>query len=114
VWIAKELTHPNLPQEVWGADFAPPTWHREAQGWFSLKTPYGELVMRRENNTGWVVERNGIPLRYFLCGFDLPDQKIVFDDYREAQARAFLWTCYPEKDRLLCWYDPAQAASLAV
>jgi hypothetical protein len=40
--------------------------------------------------TGWVVERNGIPLRYFLCGFDLPDQKIVFDNYREAQARASL------------------------
>jgi hypothetical protein len=37
----------------------------------------------------------------------------VFDDYREAQARARLWTCYPEKDKLLCWYDPAQVASLA-
>ena len=24
VGIAKELSHPNLPQEVWGADFAPP------------------------------------------------------------------------------------------
>jgi hypothetical protein len=44
----------------------------------------------RMPQTGWVVERNGIPLRYFLCGFDLPDQKIVFDNYREAQARASL------------------------
>ena len=110
--IAQELSHPTLPQEVW-ADFALPAWRREAQGWFSLKTPYGELVVRRENNTGWVVERNGIPLRYFLCGFDLPDQKIVFDDYHEAQMRALLWTCYPEKDRLLRWYDPPQGASLA-
>ena len=110
--IAQGLSHPTLPQEVW-ADFALPAWRREAQGWFSLKTPSGELVVRRENNTGWVVERNGIPLRYFLCGFDLPDQKIVFDDYREAQMRALLWTCYPEKDRLLRWYDPPQGASLA-
>jgi len=110
--IAQELSHPTLPQEVW-AGFALPAWRREAQGWFSLKTPYGELVVRRENNTGWVVERNGIPLRYFYCGFDLPDQKIVFDDYREAQARALLWTCYPEKDKLLRWYDPPQEASLA-
>ena len=110
--IAPELSHPTLPQEVW-ADFALPAWRREAPGWFSLKTPYFELIVRREYNTGWVVERNGIPLRYFLCGFDLPDQKIVFDDYREAQARALLWTCYPEKDRLLRWYDPPKEALLA-
>jgi hypothetical protein len=37
----------------------------------------------------------------------------VFDDYREAQARALLWTCYPEKDRLLRWYDPPKEALLA-
>ena len=111
-WIAEELSRPTLPQEVW-ADFALPVWRREAQGWFSLKTPYGELVVRRENNTGWVVERNGFPLRYFICGLNLPDQKIVFDDYREAQTRALLWTCYPEKDKLLHWYDLPQEGSLA-
>jgi hypothetical protein len=101
-WIAEELSRPTLPQEVW-ADFALPVWRREAQGRFSLKTPYGELTVRRENDTGWVVERNGIPLRYFYCGLNLPGQKIVFDDYREAQARALLWTCYPEKEKLLHW-----------
>lgn len=85
--IAQELSHPTLPQQVW-ANFALPVWRREAQGWFSLGTPYGELTVRRQNNTGWVVERSGIPLRYVHCGFDLPDQKVVFDDYREAQMRA--------------------------
>jgi hypothetical protein len=110
--IAQELSHPTLPHEMW-ANVALPVWRREAQGWFSLKTPYGELVVRREDNTGWIVERNNIPLRYDLCGFDLPDQKIVFDDYREAQMRALLWTCYQEKDRLLRWYDAPQGASLA-
>jgi hypothetical protein len=88
-----------MPHEIW-PDFALPIWRRETQGCFSLKTPYCELVVRREHNTGC------------LYGFDLPEQKIVFDDYHEAQMRALLWTCYPEKDRLLRWYDPPQGASL--
>ena len=62
--IAQELrrTQPS-PAERCSAVCRLPAWRREAQGWFSLKTPYGELVVRRENNTGWIVERNGISLR---------------------------------------------------
>ena len=51
-------------RERWAQFTGQPTWRREAQGWFSLKAPYGVLVVRRENNAGWVAERNGTPLRY--------------------------------------------------
>ena len=99
-------------RERWAQFTGQPTWRREAQGWFSLKAPYGELVVRRENNAGWVAERNGTPLRYLSSGSGLFDQKIVFDDYLDAQTRALLWSFYPEKDRLINWYNLPQAASL--
>lgn len=110
--VAKELHRPALVRERWAQFAGQPTWRREAQGWFSLKAPYGELVVRRENNAGWVAERNGTPLRYLSSGSGLFDQKIVFDNYLDAQTRALLWSFYPEKDRLINWYNLPQAASL--
>ena len=81
-----------------------------------LKTPYGELVVRRENNGGWVAERNGTPLRYLSVRYldcRLSNVKIVFDNYLDAQTRALLWSFYPEKDRLINWYNLPQPVSPA-
>ena len=114
--IAKELHQPALVRERWAQFAGQPTWRREAQGWFSLKTPYGELVVRRENNGGWVAERNGTPLRYLSVRYldcRLSDVKIVFDNYLDAQTRALLWSFYPEKDRLINWYNLPQPVSPA-
>src|SRR5262249_14098478 len=114
--IAKERHQPALVRERWAQFAGQPTWRREAQGWFSLKTPYGELVVRRENNGGWVAERNGTPLRYLSVRYldcRLSDVKIVFDNYLDAQTRALLWSFYPEKDRLINWYNLPQPVSPA-
>lgn len=111
--VAKELHRPALMRERWAQFTGQPTWRREAQGWFSLKAPYGVLVVRRENNAGWVAERNGTPLRYLSSGSGVFDQKIVFDNYLDAQTRALLWSFYPEKDRLINWYNLPQAAPAA-
>ena len=66
--VAKELHRPALVRERWAQFAGQPTWRREAQGWFSLKAPYGELVVRRENNAGWVAERTA--LRSGICLLD--------------------------------------------
>jgi hypothetical protein len=114
--VAKQLHRPPLVREKWAQFDGQPAWRRDTHGWFSLKTPYGELVVRRENNTGWVAERNGTPLRYLsVRSLDcrLSDVKIVFDNYLDAQTRALLWSFYPEKDRLINWYNLPQPASPA-
>jgi hypothetical protein len=65
-----------------------PVWRREAQGSFALQTPYSELVVRRENNGGWVLERNGRALHYVFGRIEAG--RHVFDDYHEAQVRGLL------------------------
>jgi hypothetical protein len=109
-WETKNLHRPAVLRERWAQFDGQPLWRREAQGWLSLKTPYGELVARRDNNAGWIVERNGVPLRYVYPEpyVGIPDQKLVFDSYLDAQTRALMWAYYLDKEKLMHWYEPPQ------
>jgi hypothetical protein len=114
-WETKYLHRPAVLREVWRQFAGRPFWRRDTQGWFSLKTPYGDLVVRRKNNTGWVVERNGVPLRYVYPEPDvgIPDQKLVFHTYLDAQTRALMWAYYLNKEKLMHWHEPSQVALAA-
>ena len=58
-----------------------PTWTKRAHGCFELNTPYGNLVVRRL--IGWTVERNGVPLCWFLRG-----ERVIFDKLEHAKTAA--------------------------
>ena len=127
VRLIKHVPHPRVQRDLW-RDFAgQPAWRRAAQGWFSLKTPYGELVVRRVNNAGWIAERNGRALCYGRGAANLANLKVAFNDYKDAQTLALLWvfpwrvllSSLPScgyrllKDDILHWSDglPAVAAA---
>lgn len=46
--------------------------------------------MRRVDNAGWIVERNGRALCYGRRTANLANLEVVFDDYRDAQTLALL------------------------
>ena len=67
--VAKELHRPALMRRGGRNLLDSPPGRREAQGWFSLKAPYGVLVVRREETTpAGVAERNGT--RFGICLLD--------------------------------------------
>jgi hypothetical protein len=125
--FANHIPHPGVQHFRWRKFANPPAWQHAAQGWFALKTPYGELVVRRVNNAGWIVERNGRALCYGPGADNLANLKVVLDDYRDAQTLALMWV-FPWrvlltslssygyrslKDSILHWSDepPALAAA---
>jgi hypothetical protein len=60
----------------------PPRWSCPAVGRFELKTPYGNLVVRRL--IGWTVERNGVP----LCWHFRRDPRVIFESLEHAKTIA--------------------------
>jgi hypothetical protein len=103
---AKELHRGAVLRERWAQFRGQPVWRREAQGWFSLKTPYGELVVRRENNGGWVLERNGLALHYVFAEAGVMHRQVVFDTCLDAQTRALMQVYDLDKEQLLHWHKP--------
>jgi len=103
---AKELHRGEVLRERWAPFRGQPVWQRDTQGWYSLKTPYGELVVRRENNGGWVLERNGRALHYMFAEAGVPHRKVVFDTYLDAQTRALMQVYDLDKQQLLHWHKP--------
>jgi hypothetical protein len=61
----------------------PPPWIKRARGFFELTTPHGVLVVRRL--IGWTVEKNGIPLVWFLSG-----ERVIFDKLEHAKISALV------------------------
>ena len=58
-----------------------PLWTKRAHGCFELKTPYGILLIRRL--VGWTIERNDMPLVWFLSG-----RRVIFDKLEHAKMSA--------------------------
>jgi hypothetical protein len=61
----------------------PPSWTKRARGFLELDTPYGILVVHRL--IGWTVERDGVPLVWFLSG-----EKVIFDKIEHAKTSALV------------------------
>jgi hypothetical protein len=61
-----------------------PAWMEREQDRFELETRQGTLVIRRL--IGWTVERNGVPLVWFLSG----RHRVVFNKLEHAQISALL------------------------
>jgi hypothetical protein len=80
-----------------------PTWQRRAQGWYELKSAYGNLVVRR--HFGWVIEKNYAALCYLRGG-----SKVVCDKLQDAFTLALLLA--PSADRGLYWRRPGEAPVL--
>jgi hypothetical protein len=74
-------------------------------GWFALKTPRGELVVRRVNDVGWIAELNGRALCYGRRADNLANLKVVFDTYIDAQTLSLLWLFASGRENTLHWYD---------
>jgi hypothetical protein len=117
-WLARcrradRIVHPMVQRRLWQQFAGRPAWCNEAKGWFTLKTPYGELVVRRENDVGWIAERNGIPLCYGHDEAGIANLKVVFDDYQDAQTLALLWVFPRGRHNTLHWNDdkPDMAAA---
>ena len=125
--LVNHIPHPDVQHFQWREFADRPAWRHAAQGWFALKTPYGELVVRRVNNVGWIAERNGRALCYGRGAANLANLKVVFDDYRDAQTLVLLWV-FPWhvllsslsscgyrslKDSILHWSDEPPAVAAA-
>lgn len=113
VQITEHVPHPGAQRGRWQEFAGHPAWHHPVQGWFALQTPYGELVVRRDDNAGWIAERNGRALCYGRGADNLANLKVVFGDYRDAQTLALLWVFPLGRDNILHWSDdpPAMAAA---
>ncbi len=100
--LKRVVPHLNGLRHAWEPDFgSQPDWSVVCQGHHELQTPYGELAVRRANNAGWIIEKNGLPLVYSSAIENYASLKVVFGDVADAKTLALLYA-FPPND-ILQW-----------